>query len=445
MKIANSRVHFIGIGGAGMSGLAELIHNMGAKVTGSDLSENSQVERLRAMGIVIYVGHAASNVRAVDVVVYSSAVPNSNPEIQEAKKQKIPIIPRIEVLVEVMRLKRGIAVGGTHGKTTTTSMIAAIFLTAQTDPTVVVGGRLDLIKSHSFLGKGEWLIAESDESDGSFLRLSPEIAVITNIDNDHLDYYGDFEKLKLAFLEFAKKIPFYGLTVACGDSGHVRATLAQYNKRVIYYGFEKQNDYWLLAESSGYGIYHEDKKVGTLKLSVPGKHNALNALAAFIVGREAGLSAEACLKGLEKYNGVDRRLQFKGEKKGIRIYDDYGHHPTEIRAVIQAMREKYPNEKLIIAFQPHRYSRTQLCWKDFLTAFDGATEVLIWDIYAASEKPIEGVTAEALAQEIRHPRVKYAGKDAVEACLRALAEPAVFVTLGAGDISRRGIEILEKL
>ncbi len=447
MRIASSKVHFIGIGGAGMSGLAELIHNMGAKVSGSDLSENSQVERLRDMGIKTYKGHQAANVQDVDVVVYSSAVPFTNPEIQEAKKRKIPIIPRIEVLVEVMRLKRGIAVGGTHGKTTTTSMIAAIFLSALTDPTVVVGGRLDLIKSHSFLGKGEWLIAESDESDGSFLKLSPEIAIITNIDNDHLDYYGSYDNLKKAFLDFARLVPFYGLTVACGDNPNVRETLENYNKRIVYYGFNSDNDFILKKEVEGYVLYNESVKLGKIDLSVPGKHNALNAAASIIVGLNAGLTHKQCFDGIKKYNGVDRRFQFRGEKKSVKVYDDYGHHPTEIKATLQAFRERYPKDKLVVAFQPHRYSRTQICWDDFLTAFEDASQVLLWDIYAASEQPIADVNSELLSKSIKHPNVEYVGssESAIAKTLQHLKGPCVFLTLGAGDISKRGLEIFERI
>lgn len=430
-----------------MSGLAELIHNMGAKVSGSDLSENSQVEHLKEMGIKTFKGHKSSNVEDVDVVVYSSAVPFTNPEIQEAKKRKIPIIPRIEVLAEVMRLKRGIAVGGTHGKTTTTSMIASIFLFSQTDPTVVVGGRLDLIKSHSFLGKGEWLIAESDESDGSFLKLSPEIAVITNIDNDHLDYYGSYDNLKKAFLDFARLVPFYGLTVACGDNQDVRDALKNYNKRLVFYGLNSDNDFVLKKENGAYVVYNEDQKLGALELSVPGRHNALNATAALIVGLNAGLTTKQCFEGIKKYNGVDRRFQFRGEKGKVKFYDDYGHHPTEIKATLQAFREKYPSDKLVVAFQPHRYSRTQMCWDDFLGAFEGASKVLLWDIYAASEQPITDVTSEHLAKNIKHPNVEYVGngESAISKTLLSLKEPCVFLTLGAGDISKRGLEILERI
>lgn len=409
-RIASSKVHFIGIGGSGMSGLAELIHNMGARVTGSDALENSQVDKLRSMGIKVFIGHDPSYLEEdVDVVVYSSAIRFSNVEIQEAKKRGVPIIPRVEVLSEVMRLKRGIAVGGTHGKTTTTSMIASIFIHAQLDPTVVVGGRLDLIKSHSFLGKGEWLIAESDESDGSFLKLSPEIAVITNIDNDHLDYYGNFEALKKAFFDFARLVPFYGLTVAWGDSSEVRHALSGYNKKIIYYGFDEHNDYILKKLNENYVVAKEGQILAKLELPVPGKHNALNATAAVIVGLQAGIPLDRCIAGLKAFGGVDRRFHFRGTKNEIQFYDDYGHHPTEIAATLQAFREKFPKAKLVVAFQPHRYSRTQLCWDGFKTAFADASEVLLWDIYAAGEDPIAGLDSKVLTADIQHPNVFYVG------------------------------------
>lgn len=452
MKISKSRVHFVGIGGSGMNGLAELIHNMGAKVTGSDLSENAQVERLRSMGVQVFKGHQAQNVGDVDVVVYSSAVPQQNPEIVAAKSRGIPIIPRIEVLVEVMRLKRGIAVGGTHGKTTTTSMCAAIFLEANMDPTVVIGGRLDLIKSHALLGQGEWLIAESDESDGSFLKLSPEVAIITNIDNDHLDYYKTFEQLQFAFLEFARKVPFYGFVVACGDQPVVRQTLASFNKRVLYYGDSDQNDYHLVRqERSGpdfcYRIFRKGQELGEMELKVPGHHNALNALAAVVVAVELGLPFAQIRKGLQRFQGVDRRLQLKGEVKGIAVVDDYGHHPTEVKATLQALRERYPENRLVVAFQPHRYTRTQNCWNDFLSAFSDADQVLLWDVYAAGEAPIEGVDSAHLATQIRHKNVSHvkSGASAVEQTFALLKRGDVLLTLGAGDISKLGPAILERL
>lgn len=458
MKISQSRIHFIGIGGSGMNGLAELVHNIGAKVTGSDLSENSQVERLRSMGMQIFKGHDAKNIGDVDVVVYSSAVPVSNPEIVEAKRRAIPIIPRIEVLVEIMRLKRGIAVGGTHGKTTTTSMCAAILLEANIDPTVVIGGRLDLIKSHALLGKGEWLVAESDESDGSFLKLSPEIAIITNIDNDHLDYYKTFEQLQFAFLEFARKVPFYGFVVACGDQQIVRQTLASFNKRILFYGESEQNDYRiekivsgpsLAIATPGYGyrIYKKQTLLGEVSLKVPGHHNALNALAAIVVACEIGVSFDKIKNGIERFQGVDRRLQFRGEAGGVTVVDDYGHHPTEVKATLQALRERYPANKIVVAFQPHRYTRTENCWNDFLSAFSDADQVMLWDIYAAGETPLPDITSERMAKELRHQCVQHAGTGtaALEKLMSTLKPGDVLLTLGAGDISKVGPAVLERL
>lgn len=435
-----------------MNGLAELLHNMGAKVTGSDASENAAVARLRNMGLLIFKGHDAHHVGDVDVVVYSSAIPQSNPELQEARRRGIPIIPRIEVLVEIMRLKRGIAVGGTHGKTTTTSMCAAIFLEAAVDPTVVVGGRLDLIKSHALLGGGEWLIAESDESDGSFLKLSPEIAIITNIDTDHLDHYKTFEQLKLAFLEFAKKVPFYGFVVACGDQPVVRQTLSSFNKRVFYYGERPENDYRFeklnsTEEGQNLAIFFRGQELGTVHLRVPGHHNALNALAAIAVAHQAGIGFNEIKRGLNRFQGVDRRLQTKGEFDGITVIDDYGHHPTEVRATLQALRERYPKRRIVVAFQPHRYSRTQLCWDEFLTSFTDADQVLVWDIYAAGEVPLDQITSERLADQIQHQNAKWvgAGASAIAETVSSLKGGDVLLTLGAGDISKIGSQILERL
>ena len=447
MVLSRSKFHFIGIGGIGMSGLAELLHNMGATISGSDGAENEQVQKLKKMGVTIHKGHSKENVGEVDTVVYSSAIPSTNPELIEAKSRKIPIISRAEVLGEVMRLKRSIAVAGSHGKTTTTSMTASIFINAQVDPTVVVGGRLDLIKSNAFLGKGEWLIAEADESDGSFKRLSPEISIITNIDDDHMDHYKTFDNLQKAFKEFANLIPFYGFCVVMGDDVRTRKLFENFDKRIVFYGFHESNDFYLTKESSkdgmSYTIHHEDKKLGTFQLRIPGEHNALNALSAFIVAYRCGIAAQKCIEGLEKFQGVDRRFQRLGEKNGVEIYDDYGHHPTEVKAVLKAFKEKYPTSKIKVAFQPHRYSRTQSSWTDFLKAFDDCDELYILDIYAASEAPIEGITALKLSQEIKHPHCEYIGPvdNVLEKMLKS--KPGeVFVTLGAGDIYKQGRKFL---
>ncbi len=449
MKLAQARVHFIGIGGIGMCGLAELLYNMGAKVTGSDIAENANVVRLRDMGLQISIGHEATNIGNAEVVVYSSAVKSDNPEFREARKLKIPLIPRAEALAEMMRIKRGVAIGGSHGKTTTTSLAASIFLEAGVKPTIVVGGRLDLIKSTALLGEGQWLVAEADESDGSFLKLSPEIVVITNIDNDHLDHYGNIENLKKAYHDFAMRIPFYGLAIVCGDDPLVREVFSDFAKRIIFYGFDQANDIRLEGEKGSYAVYREGKLIGDFKMQVPGKHNALNACAALVAGLEAGFAFSTCARGLAQFEGVDRRFQHKGSiTKGagsaVEVYDDYGHHPTEVRAVLQAFREKYPDRRLITVFQPHRYSRTQLCWDDFTTCFENTDLLYICDIYAAGEKPIAGITTEALCAAIKNAKaVHLSGSDRAAILKEAIKPGDVVVTLGAGDVWKLGIELLK--
>lgn len=453
MRLQSAKFHFVGVGGIGMCGLAELLHNIGAGVTGSDISENANTERLKEMGVKIFKGHAASNVGDADVVVYSSAIHYGNPEISEARARHIPLIPRAEALAEIMRLKRGVAVAGTHGKTTTTSMTSAIFLEAKLSPTIVVGGRFELIKSTALLGSGEWLVAEADESDGSFHKLSPEIAIITNIDSDHLDHFKTFENLQRSFYDFALKVPFYGKVIACGDDPLVRQIFENFPKKILFYGFDEKNDLVLSGEQGQYSLYRNDKLMGVrhllgqFKLNVPGRHNALNATAAICAGLAAGVSFAECAAGLQRFEGVDRRFHFKGEKKGIRIYDDYGHHPTEVRAVLQAFREKYPKNRLVVFFQPHRFSRTQHCWHDFTTAFMEADRVLLADIYPAGETPIPGVNSEKLAQEMKHEDARYFIRDdkATQNILSQLQDGDVFITLGAGDGWKLGLDVLSRL
>lgn len=447
MRLAKSKFHFVGIGGIGMCGLAELLHNMGAKVSGSDLAENANTERLKELGVKVFKGHMAEHVTDVDVVVYSSAVQNSNPEIREARARAIPLMPRAEALAEIMRLKRGLAIAGTHGKTTTTSMTGSIFLAAKADPTIVVGGRFDLIKSTALLGNGEWLVAEADESDGSFQKLQPEVAVITNIDNDHMDFYKSFSNLQKAFLAFAQKVPFYGLVIVCGDDANVKTLFDGFTKRIAFYGFEAGNDYVVSGEGGKYALSYHGKKLGDFQLQVPGKHNALNASAAIIAGLQAGFSFEVCARGISLFSGVDRRFHFKGEAGGIKIYDDYGHHPTEVRATLQGFREKFPDSRLMVLFQPHRYSRTESCWQDFVTSFPQADQVFLTDIYAAGEAPIAGITSLRLAQEIKHKACTYLEKDAQlsHKIFQSLKPGDVFLTLGAGDGWKIGMEVLEQL
>jgi UDP-N-acetylmuramate--alanine ligase len=441
LRLAKAKVHFIGIGGIGMCGLAELLKNLGAQVSGSDLSENAQTQRLAKMGIKIFHGHAAENVNGCEVVVYSSAVKGNNPEFVAALKNKIPLIRRAEALAELMRLKRGIAVAGTHGKTTTTSLVSSIFLAAKQDPTIVVGGRLDIIGSTAQLGKGEWLIAEADESDGTFSRLSPEVVIITNIDNDHLDHYGTFEDLQEAFVDFASRIPFYGAAIICGDDEKTRLLFQQFGKRGIFYGLNESNDFVLKKVKNGtWSVSQEGKKIVEFESAMPGEHNALNALASMIAAFQAGIDWATSAKAIEKFGGVDRRFQHKGQVEGVDFYDDYGHHPTEIRAVLKGFKERFPSRRLITVFQPHRYSRTQICWNDFLTCFQNTDQLYILDIYAAGEAPIDGVTTEKLVQEIDHPNCQHLLRkdESFTALLKSLKSGDLFLTLGAGDVSKLG-------
>ncbi len=448
MKLTKARFHFVGIGGIGMCGLAELLHNMGAFVQGSDLSVNTQTKYLQEIGVRIFQGHEKKFIKNIDVVVYSSAVKESNAEIVEAQKQGISVIPRAEALAEIMRSKRGIAIAGTHGKTTTTSIMASIFLQAETDPTIVVGGRLDLIKSTAMLGQGEWIIAEADESDGSFSKLTPEIAVVTNIDVDHLDHYKSFQNLQKAFYEFTLKVPFYGLAIVCGDDHRVRELFKEFPKKMLFYGFEKENDFYIKGEKGKYEVYRSHsgglkKSLGFFLVSLPGRHNALNALAAIVCGLSSGISFETCIEGVGKFTGVGRRFEFRGEEKGVLFYDDYAHHPTEIRATLQGFKEKFSNSKrLVVMFQPHRYTRTQNMWHEFTQCFELADQVIVTDIYPGAETPIDGVTGKMLSEAISHPDVCYIPRDHVLIeSQKIIKEGDVYLTLGAGDGWKFGAEL----
>ena len=436
-----------------MCGLAELLHRMGAQVSGSDMSESAQTQHLKSIGVQVFFGHQESHVGAVDVVVYSSAINKQNPEIRAARSRGIPLIPRAEALAEIMRLKRGIAIAGTHGKTTTTSLISSIFLEGGLEPTIAVGGRLQNIGSTAILGKGEWCIAEADESDGSFHKLSPEISVITNIDSDHLEHYGNFENLKKAFHDFALKVPFYGKVIVCGDDPVIQSVFEEYPKQIITYGFNSTNDYQLKGEMGSYEILRSNKKttqlevLGDIQIEIPGKHNALNALAATIVGLTAGISFFQCQRGLLNFKGVDRRFQLKGEKKQILVYDDYGHHPTEVTATLSGFKEKFPQKRLVVLFQPHRYSRTQTCWSEFLKCFKDADLLLLTDIYPAGETAIPGISSEILSEAIDHPHRQYLPKnDSIhDKILKQLKPGDIFLTLGAGDGWKIGQKLLESL
>jgi UDP-N-acetylmuramate--alanine ligase len=433
-----------GIGGAGMSGIAEVLLNLGYEVSGSDLSASAAVERLQGLGARISIGHAAENVTDAQVLVKSTAVEENNPEVQTARKKGIPVIPRAEMLAELMRLRTGIAVAGTHGKTTTTSLTAAIFDAAGTDPTVIIGGRLNAYGANAHLGRGKYLIAEADESDGSFLCLAPIINVVTNVDMDHMDFYADREAIDAAFVSFMNKVPFYGLNVVCGDDAGAMRLLPQVKRPVITYGFGENNLIRGKILDSGaksrFEVSVRGVDLGVATLAHPGRHNVLNALAAIAVALEAGISAQHCMEALARFGGVARRFEIKGEKDGVLVVDDYGHHPAEIHATLETARELYPQRRLVTVFQPHRFTRTQALFGEFCKVFDGVDKLLLMEIYPASEKPIPGVSGQSLAQGIRQVSatdVEYVpDMPALLEKLRAdLRSGDLLLTLGAGSVT----------
>ncbi len=458
------RVHFVGIGGIGMSGIAELLANLGYVVTGSDERQSAATERLASLGITVFAGHDASHVGEADVVVVSSAIKPANPEVREAAARPIPVISRAEMLAELMRLRYSVAVAGAHGKTTTTSMIALALERAGLDPTAVIGGRLSAFGGNARLGRGELMVAEADESDRSFLKLFPTMAVMTNIDREHLESYGGFEDLQQAFVDFANKVPFYGAVVACADDPNLAAVLPRISRRLVTYGLDASEADLTAAdiETSGLTSAATVKRrarraddparslatLGRLRLQVPGRHNLLNALAAVAVGMELGLPFERIAAGLEQFRGVERRFDVRGEAGGVLVVDDYGHHPAEIAATLDAARGT--RRRIVVAFQPHRYTRTAALMDAFGPALRAAAHVVVTGIYAAGEDPIPGVTAEALAASIRRataapvdvvPRL-----DDVAAAVARLARPGdVVVVLGAGSIASVPDQLLAQL
>ncbi|MBI1859600.1 MAG: UDP-N-acetylmuramate--L-alanine ligase [Deltaproteobacteria bacterium] len=437
------KIHFIGIGGIGMSGIAELLRRHGFLVTGSDKGEGESVRILRKLGIPIAIGHDARNIEGAELVVISSAVRAENPEVMAAQGRGIPVIPRAEMLAELMRMKYGIAVAGAHGKTTTTSMISWVLVNAGLDPTIIVGGRMDNFGgTNARLGNGEFMVAEADESDGSFNRLSPSIAIVTNLDREHMDYFRSMQNLRKAFVSFLNKVPFYGLSVLCQDDPSLRVMRNRLNRRVATYGFHPQSDFRVLEyvpSSTGSESRLVVKgEVHTLRLRVPGRHNVLNALATLVVAEELGVSLSKALEALAKYEGVRRRFQLKGRRNEISFIDDYAHHPTEIRATLAAARERFPSSKIHVIFQPHRFSRVQDLFEDFARSFGNCDRVIITDIYSAGETPIEGVTGSELAESIERQggRSQYRStpQQAMETCLNQCAPNDVVLTLGAGDL-----------
>ncbi len=448
-------IHFVGIGGIGMSGIAEVLLNLGYRVSGSDMKESDSTERLRKLGGEIAIGHCAENIASPHVVVISSAVKNDNVEVVAAREKQVPVIPRAEMLAELMRLKYGVAIAGAHGKTTTTSMVATVLGAGGIDPTVVIGGRLNSLGgSNAKLGQGEFMVAEADESDGSFLKLSPTIAVVTTIDEEHLDYYKDIAEIKDAFLTFINKVPFYGVAVLCLDQPHIQALIPLVQKRYQTYGLSSQADYQakevaLKPLGSRFKVFHLGQDLGWFELSVPGVHNINNSLAAIAVARELEVELETIRKALKEFAGVQRRFQIKGEVNGIIVVDDYGHHPTEVRATLAAAAAGL-ERRVVVVFQPHRYTRTQHLLQDFFTAFNQADKLIVMEIYAAGEKPIPGVTGQALFEGIK----KYGHKDVtfipdrdkiVPHLMEQLKRGDLLITLGAGDVWKLGELALEGL
>ncbi|HVO63072.1 MAG TPA: UDP-N-acetylmuramate--L-alanine ligase [Terriglobales bacterium] len=454
------RIHFVGIGGIGMSGIAEVLLNLGYKVSGSDLKSSPVTERLASLGAVIFEAHKPENVSDAEVVVTSSAVRADNPEVEQARELRVPVIPRAEMLSELMRLKYGIAVAGMHGKTTTTSMIAAVLAAGGLDPTVVVGGRVDAMGSNARLGKSQYLVAEADESDRSFLKLSPILAVATNIDREHMDCYRNMRDVKNAFLEFMDRVPFYGIVVACNDDLLLRKILPKVQRRIVTYGTRRGSDFRITAGKVSFSagdheplnrfkVHFGNRDLGDFTLHVPGAHNVLNATAALAVGVGLDVSVEAIRSALDQFGGVDRRFQLKGQAGGITVVDDYGHHPTEIKATLAAARQ-CGYRKIHVIFQPHRYTRTRDLMEQFATAFDDADSLFVLDIYAASEHPIEGVTAEHLVEEIRragHASARYVSSfdEAAEIGIASAKEGELILTLGAGSVYQVASLLLEKI
>ena len=449
------RIHFVGIGGIGMSGIADVLLNQGYEVSGSDLRESEVTRRLASLGCEITYGHRKENVKDADVVVVSSAIRKGNPEVEAAEERLIPVIPRAEMLAELMRMKRGIAIAGTHGKTTTTSLIATVLGAAGLDPTVVIGGKLNSLGSNAKLGQGEFLVAEADESDGSFLKLMPTIAVVTNIDPEHLDYYRKgIEEIKEAFLGFINRIPFYGLAVLCLDHPNVQSLIPRLKKRFTTYGLTTQADFRAKEISfdgllTRFRVIQGQEEVGELQLRMPGLHNVYNALATVATAFELDIPFRVIQDALRHFAGIQRRFQIKGEKRGILIVDDYGHHPMEIQATLKAARTGW-SRRIVAVFQPHRFTRTQALFQDFLTAFYDADILILTEIYPAGEDRIEGVEAKALFEGIReygHKDVTFvADKRQIVSHLLKVIEPGdLVITMGAGDIWQVADELVERL
>jgi UDP-N-acetylmuramate--alanine ligase len=446
-------IHFIGIGGIGMSGIAEVLLNLGYTISGSDLALSDVTQRLQQRGALVYEGHTARHVQGADVVVMSSAVNGDNPEVVAAREWHIPVIPRAEMLAELMRMKYGIAVAGAHGKTTTTSLIATVMARADLDPTVVIGGRLKNLGTNAQLGRGEYLVAEADESDGSFLMLSPTIAVVTTVDAEHLDFYRDLDEIKQAFTKFINKVPFYGCSVLCLDQLNIQSLVPHVHRRFITYGLTSQADYTardvhFSGPRSHFDVFHGGEQLGQFSVNLPGVHNVYNALAAIAVGQELEVPLPTIAKALEEFSGIHRRFEILGEHEGVTVVDDYGHHPEEIRQTLRAAKSVWPERPLVVVFQPHRYTRTKFLQQEFFTAFYEADALVLLDIYAAGEPPLPGISTALLYDGIKQHgqrEVYYMPeRSAIVPFLRQyLQEETILLTLGAGDVWKLGQEFLQ--
>jgi UDP-N-acetylmuramate--alanine ligase len=447
-------IHMVGIGGTGMNGIAEVLLNLSYKVSGSDLQENEATRRLSRLGAEVHIGHKAEQINGSDVVVISSAITEDNVEVQEARRQKIPVIPRAEMLAELMRMKHGIAVAGSHGKTSTTSMIAQVLEAGGFDPTIIVGGRLNTIGAHAKLGEGDFIVAEADESDRSFLYLSPFMAVLTNLDEEHLDQYKTLDEIKKTFIHFANKVPFFCPIILCLDDANLQSLMPELERRVITYGLSTQADIYAREHTfdkftSTSMLYYKNEKIGTLRLKVPGKHSIQNAMAAVAVGLDLNMPIAKILEALEAYTGIGRRFELKRTVNGIMIFEDYAHHPTEIIATLKAAKKGWPRRTVVI-FQPHRYSRLSSLMKEFATSLNQADVLFITEVYPAGEKPIEGVTGRVLFEETQqfgHKNIYFEPDlSKIPALVAPIAEPEdlIFV-LGAGSINTIIPELIEEL
>jgi UDP-N-acetylmuramate--alanine ligase len=448
-------IHLVGIGGIGMSSIAEILLTQGYKVSGSDLNENSNTRRLKELGGIIFKGHEENNPKGADVVVVSSAVPKSNPEIIYALENSIPVIPRAEMLAELMRLKYGVAVAGAHGKTTTTSLVSEILIEGNIDPTIIIGGKLKRIGTNARLGLGSFLVAEADESDGSFLKMTPSISIVTNIDKEHLDYYQTIDDIKKDFIEFINKIPFYGLSIICLDNEYIQDIIPDIKKRYITYGLQRQADYQAKnIEFSGlkshFDVELRKKPLGRITLNLPGEHNVSNALAAIALGCELDIPFETIKDALKKISGVQRRIEIKGEYKDLIVIDDYGHHPTEIQTTLKTIRKAYPEKIITVVFQPHRYSRTKALFEDFTRSFYESDRLAVMPVYPAGEKEIAGIDNFSLCEGIKKHGHKNADafssdKEVIKYLIEMKNENMVVLTLGAGSINKLGEKYLSEL